>query len=86
MSISNHLILRSRVARRPGGAAALKELLWSRWYIPLLVAALALLALIVVAVSALEIVTGTHQRPGHVTRPARAGPGPRPEPGDTRSN
>ena len=80
MSISSYLILQRRVARRPEGAA-LKEPLWSRWYVPLLAAALALVAVIVAAVAALEIVTATHQRPAHVTRPTRAEPGPRAEPG-----
>ena len=79
MSISSYLILR-RAARRPRGAT-LTEPLWSRWYMPLVAVALALLALIVAAVAALEIVARTHQRPAQVTRPARADPGSRPEPG-----
>jgi len=80
MSISSYLILQRRVARRPE-RAALKEPMWSRWYMPLLAAALVLLAVILAAVAALEIVTETHQRPAHLTRPARPDPGSRPEPG-----
>ena len=80
MSISSYLILQRRVARRPE-RAALKEPMWSRWYMPLLAAALVLLAVILAAVAALEIVTETHQRPVHLTRRTRPDPGSRPEPG-----
>ena len=81
MSLSSHLILRRRVARRRREGAGLQERVWRRWYVPLLVTALALLALIVAAVAALEIVTGTHQPTPHAPARVRAVPGWRPEPG-----
>ena len=80
MSISSYLILHRRAARRLGRAAP-KERLWSRWYVPVLAAALVLIALIAAAIAALEIVTATHQpRPAHVTRPAPVEPGSHLEP------
>jgi len=79
MSISSYLILQRRVTR--SHERALEEPLRSRWYVPLLAAALALLAFIGAAVAALEIVTAGHQRPAHVTQPARAELDSRLEPG-----
>ena len=63
ISISSYLILRGRAVPRPEGAAAPKEPLWSRWYVPWLAAALALLGLLIAAIAALEIVTATPQPP-----------------------
>jgi cytochrome c-type biogenesis protein CcmH/NrfG len=80
MSISSYLVLQRRAARRLERAAS-KERLWSRWYVPLLAAALVLVVVIAAAIAALEIVTATHEpRPAPVTRPARVQPGSRAEP------
>jgi len=72
MSISSYLMLERRVKPRPDGGV-FKEPLWLRWYVPLLTAAMALVALIIAAVAALELVTATP--PG-----ARLAPGSHAEP------
>jgi hypothetical protein len=78
MSISSYLILHRRGLSHAGKsrharAATPREPLRSRWYVPWLVAAVALAGLIVAAIAALEIVTAT-ARPSAApqTRPATA--------------
>lgn len=61
-SISSYLILHGRTGARPQRAAT-KEPLWSRWYVPWLAVAFALIGLLVGAIAAVERVTATHPPP-----------------------
>ena len=61
MSISSYLVLRSRIT--PGPAGTSPRDLWSKWYVPLLAAALGLAGLMVAAVVTLEILTASPERP-----------------------
>lgn len=62
MSISSYLVLRCRGVAQPA-RSSLKESLWSRWYVPWLAAALALVSMIVAAIAALGILTAAPRRP-----------------------